>query len=86
METQRQASDVHQTGPSEAEACGGSSAQIQGGAPAAAADLRDFSATMQTPSFQPMPVSCGQDSFISAVFAGQYMFFPDVVMHLDRVL
>lgn len=59
METQKETSHVYQTGPSEAEACSGSSVQIQRRAPVAAADLVDFSASVQTPSFQPVssPVS-----------------------------
>lgn len=83
METQREASHVHQTGPSEAEACSGSSVQIQGRAPAAAAVLVDFSTGVQTPSFQPVPISHGQDSFCLSLICRTVHVFPRC--H-DRVL
>lgn len=63
METRREACHVRQWGRSGTAACSGSSIQIHWGAPTAAADLMDFPVGMQTPSFQPVPVSCGQNSF-----------------------
>lgn len=86
MKTQKETSHVYQTGPSEAEACSGSSVQIQRRAPVAAADLVDFSASVQTPSFQPVSSPVSRIVSIEALFAAQYTFFPDVLIHLDRVL
>lgn len=73
METQREASHVHQMSPSEAEACSGYTVQAQGRPPVAAAD---FSAGVQTPSFQPVPISYGQDGFCLSLICRTAYFFP----------
>lgn len=74
--SQRETSHVYQKDSSEAKACSGSVVQIQGRAPVAAAELADLSAGVQIHSLQPVPISCGQQSFYLSLICRTVHFFP----------
>lgn len=86
MVTQKEASPVHQMGPSEAEACSGSSIQIseehQQQPQTSWTSLRVCRHLLS--SLCPSPM--GRIVSIKALFAGQYAFSPNVMIQLDRVL
>lgn len=52
----------------------------------AAAELADLSAGVQVHSLQPVPISCGQQSFYLSLICRTVRFSPDAVIHLDGVL